>query len=99
MQGTHLSFLGGIVTIMTVFESLSRPAIFDTSSGSGVGVLDIAHTNFMRRPHPRLEHTLDLYFSEKLARMSTSMSASDWADHAHVFRSQLTFSVDASHWL
>ena len=71
MQSTHLSFLGDIVIITTSSESLSRPAIFDTSSGSGVGVLDIAHTNFMRRPHPRLTRTLKLHFSEKLARMST----------------------------
>ncbi len=67
MQGTHLSFLGDIVTIMTDSESLSWPAIFDTSSRSGVSVsvLDIAHTNFMRRPHPRLKHNLELYFSGK----------------------------------
>jgi len=70
----------------TSSESLSRPAIFNTSSGSGVGVLDIAHTNFMRRPHPRLIRTLKLYFSEKLARVSGCAAC---ADHAHVFRSQL----------
>jgi len=71
----------------TSSESLSRPAIFNTSSGSGVGVLDIAHTNFMRRPHPRLTRTLKFHFSEKLARVSGCAAC---ADHAHVFRSQLT---------
>ena len=68
MQGTHPSFLEDIVTIMTGSDSLSRLPIFDTSSRSGVGALDIAHTNSMRRPYLRLKHTLKLYYSGKFRK-------------------------------